>query len=152
LIKLTIKYAIFALISTIGNLSAQHLFLMLLNSIEFIKKFERINIFGLLNFNLIIRMSAIFIGTLIGLIIKYTLDKKYIFNYKTKSTSENTGKFILYSFMGIFTTLIFWASELIFDSIFTPDYAKYIGATIGLTIGYIIKYNLDICFVFCIKE
>lgn len=149
--KLAIKYALFAAISTIGNLSTQQLFLILLNSLDFSKEFKKVNIFGLFNFNFIL-MTAIFMGTLIGLIIKYVLDKKYIFNYKTKNTSENTGKFILYSFMGVFTTAVFWAFELIFDSIFDLDYAKYIGAIIGLTIGYVIKYNLDKRFVFKSKE
>lgn len=147
MLKLTIKYVLFAVISTIGNLSTQHLFLMLLTSLDFLKKFEDVSILGLFDFDLIL-MTAIFIGTLIGLIIKYILDKKYIFNFKTKSKSEDTGKFIKYSFMGIFTTAIFWAFELIFDSIFDHHYAKYLGALIGLTIGYVIKYNLDKRFVF----
>ena len=93
-------------------------------------------------------MAAIFLGTLVGLIIKYILDKKYIFNFKTKSKSEDTGKFIMYSFMGVFTTAIFWAFEFIFDSVFKNYYAKYVGAIIGLSIGYVIKYNLDKRFVF----
>ena len=149
--KLAIKYALFAAISTVGNLSTQQLFLVLLDSLDFSKGLKKVSIFGLFNFNLIL-MTAIFMGTLIGLIIKYILDKKYIFNYKTKNTYENTGKFILYSFMGVFTTAVFWAFELIFDSIFDLDYAKYIGAIIGLTIGYVIKYNLDKRFVFKSKE
>lgn len=149
--KLALKYALFAAISTIGNLSTQQLILMLLDSLEFLKGLDKVSILGLFNFDFIL-MTAIFMGTLIGLTIKYVLDKRYIFNYKTKSTSENTGKFILYSFMGVFTTAIFWAFELIFDSIFDLDYAKYIGAIIGLTIGYVIKYNLDKRFVFNSKN
>lgn len=147
MLKLTLKYVLFAAISTIGNLSTQHLFFMLLNSLSFLGKFKKVSILELVNFNLIL-MAAIFMGTLIGLIIKYFLDKKYIFNFKTKSKSEDTGKFIKYSFMGILTTAIFWAFELIFDSIFNHQYAKYLGALIGLTIGYVIKYNLDKRFVF----
>jgi hypothetical protein len=80
LFKLAIKYALFAAISTIGNLSTQQLFLILLNSLDFSKEFKKVNIFGLFNFNFIL-MTAIFMGTLIGLIIKYVLDKKYIINY-----------------------------------------------------------------------
>ncbi len=150
--KLAIKYALFAAISTVGNLSTQQLFLMLLDSLELTKGLDEVSILGLFNFNFLLLMTAIFMGTLIGLIIKYVLDKRYIFNYKTKSTSENTGKFIMYSFMGVFTTAIFWAFELIFDSVFDPYYAKYIGAIIGLTIGYVIKYNLDKRFVFNSKK
>ena len=48
------------------------------------------------------------LGTLTGLIVKYILDKKYIFFFKVKSVSEDTGRFMLYSLMGVITTLIFW--------------------------------------------
>lgn len=147
MVKLTVKYALFAVISTIANLSVQHLCLMLFTSIAFLKNFENVSILGLFDFNFVL-MAAIFMGTLVGLIIKYILDKKYIFNFKTKSKSEDTGKFIMYSFMGVFTTAIFWAFEFIFDSVFKNYYAKYVGAIIGLSIGYVIKYNLDKRFVF----
>ncbi len=145
--KLTIKYALFAIISIIANFSTQQLCLFLLDSFMFFKGFKNVSILGIFNFNLVL-MAAIIMGTLVGLIIKYILDKKYIFNYEAKSKSEDTGKFIIYSFMGIFTTAIFWTFELAFDSIFDHQYAKYLGGLIGLTIGYIIKYNLDKRFVF----
>ena len=106
----------------------------------FLKGFEAFNVLGIVSVDLIL-MTAIFFGTLVGLIIKYILDKKYIFNYEMKSKSENTGKFMLYSFMGVFTTLIYWAFEISFDAIFNSESAKLIGALIGLTIGYVIKYN-----------
>ena len=50
--------------------------------------------------------------------------------------------------MGIFTTIIFWGTEIAFDVIFKSAGAKYIGAIIGLGIGYIIKYFLDKKYVF----
>ena len=50
--------------------------------------------------------------------------------------------------MGVATTLIFWGSEIIFNLLFKADIVKYIGAAVGLTIGYIIKYQLDKRFVF----
>jgi len=98
---------------------------MFFDYLVFLKSFENVSILGLFNLNLVL-MAAICMGTLVGLIIKYILDKKYIFNYKTKSKSEDTGKFIMYSFMGVFTTAIFWSFELIFDSIFNHQYAKYL--------------------------
>ncbi|WP_010251593.1 GtrA family protein [Acetivibrio cellulolyticus] len=147
MIKLTIKYALFAGISTIGNLSTQRLVLMLLTSLGFLKGFEEFSFLGIFKIDLLL-ITAILFGTLVGLVIKYVLDKKYIFNFETKSNAENTGKFLLYSFMGIFTTLIYWAFEISFDSFFGTDSAKYVGAIIGLTIGYVIKYNLDKRFVF----
>ena len=50
--------------------------------------------------------------------------------------------------MGVFTTLIFWGFEILFDKLFEHELSKYAGAVIGLSIGYIVKYNLDKKFVF----
>ncbi|NWF67156.1 MAG: GtrA family protein [Campylobacterales bacterium] len=91
---------------------------------------------------------AMFFGTLSGLVVKYILDKKYIFYHKPKSKVDDGKKFLLYSFMGVFTTIIFWGFEIGFDYIFESESAKYLGATIGLAIGYIVKYFLDKKFVF----
>lgn len=91
---------------------------------------------------------AMAVGTFNGLILKYLLDKKYIFEYQTKNLKEDSSKFFLYSLMGVFTTLIFWLVELSFDYLFEHEMAKYIGAIIGLSIGYLIKYFLDKKFVF----
>lgn len=57
-------------------------------------------------------------------------------------------KFILYSSMGVVTTLIFWGTELGFEFIFATKFMRYIGGIIGLTIGYTVKYHLDKRFVF----
>ena len=54
--------------------------------------------------------------------------------------------------MGVFTTLIFWGTELGFNAVFASGKAKYVGAVIGLTVGYVIKYFLDRKFVFIHKE
>lgn len=50
--------------------------------------------------------------------------------------------------MGVFTTFIFWGVEISFDYFFKNNNAKYLGAVIGLSIGYLIKYFLDKNFVF----
>ncbi len=127
--KVVSKYLIFAIISTIVNLSFQSL------SFFFYKGFLSLYV-------------AIFFGTLSGLIIKYILDKNYIFYHKTKNKRDEGKKFFLYSFMGVFTTIIFWGFEIGFNLIFHSQIATYIGATLGLGIGYIIKYFLDKKFVF----
>ena len=126
---LVLKYSLFALIATIINLFTQFISLAIYSQ----------------DFSLYI---AMFFGTLTGLIAKYILDKKYIFYYVVKDKKENSQKFILYSIMGVFTTLIFWGFEIGFDYIFDSEIAKYIGAIIGLSIGYITKYFLDKKFVF----
>ena len=126
---LVLKYSFFALIATIINLFTQFISLAIYSQ----------------NFSLYI---AMFLGTLTGFIAKYILDKKYIFYYVVKDKKEDSQKFILYSIMGVFTTLIFWGFEIGFDYIFDSEIAKYIGAIIGLRIGSITKYFLDKKFVF----
>lgn len=126
---LVLKYSFFALIATIINLFTQFISLAIYSQ----------------NFSLYI---AMFFGTITGLIAKYILDKKYIFYYVVKDKKEDSQKFILYSIMGVFTTLIFWGFEIGFDYIFDSEIAKYIGAIIGLSVGYITKYFLDKKFVF----
>ncbi|ETJ85051.1 hypothetical protein D028_1270 [Vibrio parahaemolyticus 50] len=54
----------------------------------------------------------------------------------------------MYSAMGVITTLVFWASEWMFDCWFETKQMRYIGAILGLSIGYITKYYLDKKFVF----
>lgn len=147
LFKLTLKYALFAGIATLCNVATQKLILMLITYMGFPDGLKYFDILGFFKLDLFL-ITAMFFSTLVGLIIKYILDKNFIFNYKTSSAKENTGKFMLYSILGVFTTLIFFGFEISFDYIFDFDSAKYIGAIIGLSIGYTIKYNLDKRFVF----
>jgi putative flippase GtrA len=96
--------------------------------------------------------AAMFSGTMAGLVTKYILDKKYIFYHTTTSKKDDIRKFTIYSLMGIFTTSIFWGTEILFNALSQNPYAKYFGAVIGLTIGYIIKYFLDKKYVFIHKN
>ncbi len=91
---------------------------------------------------------ALFIGTFAGLVVKYLLDKNFIFYHVTTTQKENVKNFGLYSLMGIFTTMIFWGTEIGFDTVFEDENAKYIGGLIGLAVGYVIKYFLDKKYVF----
>jgi putative flippase GtrA len=127
--KLALKYSLFAAISTVLNLGMQFA------TFSFYKG----------PFELYIAMM---LGTGGGLLSKYVLDKKYIFYHQTKDLKDDTKKFILYSAMGVITTLIFWGCEIGFDTLFRIPSAKYTGAVIGLLIGYVTKYNLDKRFVF----
>lgn len=130
---MALKYIIFAVISTLFNLLFQYM-----------------SFLGYSGFASL--YLAMFIGTLAGLIIKYILDKKFIFYHKVENKKEDAKKFALYSLMGVFTTIIFWGTEIAFDTLFPNPNAKYLGAVIGLSIGYVIKYFLDKKFVFIDKE
>lgn len=122
-------YILFAVLSTVVNLGSQYVSFLVYS--------------GFLSLYL-----AMAIGTFFGLIVKYILDKKYIFLHKPKTKKEDGKKFILYSLMGLITTVIFWGFEIGFDYVFADKEAKYIGAVIGLGIGYLVKYFLDKTFVF----
>ena len=122
-------YTFFAIIATFSNLITQ----------RFIISFSQSNLFFLI---------AIFCGTLVGLFIKFFLDKKWIFFDKTSGLILQSRKFSKYSLMGILPTLIFWSTETIFWFLWNTENMREIGASIGLAIGYIIKYKLDNRFVF----
>ncbi len=122
---IALRYIIFAIISTVVNLSAQWFSFFVYDGF-------------------LALYVAMILGTLSGLVVKYILDKKYIFFHETKSKKDDGKKFMLYSFMGVFTTFIFWGFEIVFDMF----ELKYVGAVLGLSIGYVVKYFLDKKFVF----
>lgn len=126
---IAIRYVLFAVISTLVNLFFQYMSFLVYD--------------GFLSL-----YAAMFAGTLAGLIVKYVLDKKYIFFHKPKSRKDDGVKFMMYSLMGVFTTFIFWGTEIAFDRMYKNENAKYLGAVIGLGIGYVVKYYLDKRFVF----
>lgn len=126
---IAIKYGIFAVISTLLNLFFQYLAFTVYS--------------GFLS--LYLAMAA---GTIAGLLSKYVLDKKYIFYHNPRSRGEDAKKFVLYSVTGVFTTGVFWGTEIFFDWAFASAGAKYIGAVVGLGVGYVCKYHLDKRLVF----
>ncbi len=130
---LAIKYSIFAAISTLVNLLFQYLSFLVYSGLASL-------------------YAAMFVGTLAGLVAKYILDKKFIFYHTPKDKRDDAKKFVLYSLMGVFTTIIFWGTEITFDMLSQDPNAKYLGAVIGLSIGYVIKYFLDKKYVFIHKE
>lgn len=122
-------YIFFALIATAVNLLAQWPFFQLFDGWW-------------------VLYLALLVGTLAGLVTKYLLDKKWIFNYQASSKKDDLHKFGLYSLMGVFTTVIFWGTEMSFFYLFDFNGAQYVGGGLGLAVGYIVKYYLDKKFVF----
>lgn len=119
-----LKYGVFATIATLINLSTQELAIRVYSG----------------PFDIYV---ALLLGTVTGLVSKYTLDKRYIFAYTTESHLHNLNKFVAYTLTGGFTTAMFWGLELGFEYWFGGKIARYSGAVIGLTIGYVVKYRLD---------
>jgi hypothetical protein len=91
---------------------------------------------------------SILVGTAAGLPVKYVLEKRHIFSFAADNLAHDGRMFALYSFLGIFTTALFWGVELAFHAAFGTDAMRYLGGAIGLSLGYAIKYHLDKCFVF----
>lgn len=127
--KVAITYLIFAVIATAANILSQEVSLHIYTGVYPL-------------------FVSILCGTAVGLVIKYYLDKRYIFSFEAKSFSHDSKTFFLYSFMSVFTTFVFWGFEFSFDYLFQDKMMRYLGGAIGLAIGYLIKYQLDKRFVF----
>ena len=130
--QLTYRYALFAMLATIINLATQMLMIRLYQQSYAIE-------------------LSILLGTGTGLLSKYFLDKHYIFYFRSKDFLHDSKLFISYSVMGLFTTLLFWTIEYGFHFLFGTAFMRYLGGTIGLMIGYIIKYQFDKTYVFIKK-
>ncbi|HDR9081985.1 MULTISPECIES: GtrA family protein [Burkholderia] len=129
MIQVTLLYCLFAGISMVANLGAQATVIRIYSGPYQV-------------------LAALAIGTGAGLIVKYVLDKRWIFSYRTEGAVHDAKLFVLYSLMGVATTTIFWGAEFAFDHAFGTEAMRYLGGAIGLTIGYIVKYKLDRAFVF----
>lgn len=126
---LIIRYTVFAVIATFMNLFFQRIILIIDNSFPYF-------------------VVAVAVGTLVGLVVKYYLDKRWIFFDHKKGIHHYSRQFSLYALMGIFTTAIFWGFETLFWLIWQSHFMREMGAIIGLAIGYGVKYHLDKRYVF----
>ena len=127
--KLAITYAILALIATVTNIGAQDGLLRLYSGPYAVS-------------------LSILVGTAVGLVVKYLLDKRYIFHFRAHNAAHDGQTFVLYTIMGLLTTAIFWGFEWGFHLAFESKEMRYLGGVIGLAIGYWIKYHLDKKYVF----
>ena len=93
-------------------------------------------------------LVSVVVGTFVGLLFKYVLDKRYIFRFQARNITHDTMTFALYTFMGLATTTIFWCFEFGFHHVFETKEMRYLGGIIGLVLGYLVKYQLDKRYVF----
>ena len=93
-------------------------------------------------------VAAFDLGTLAGLVVKYVLDKRWIFDDRSTGLRAHGQRFGLYTIMGLVTTAIFWGTETAFWLTWRTDAMRELGAVLGLTVGYVVKYRLDRRFVF----
>ena len=126
---LVLRYAGFAVLATLANLGAQRLVLML---------GDRPGRYAM----------AVLLGTAVGLVVKYVLDKRWIFGDTETGLGAHGRKFTLYTLMGGVTTALFWGAETGFWLYFGTHAAREAGAMLGLAVGYVVKYHLDKRFTF----
>lgn len=112
------RYILFCLISIFLNLLTQEFFLIFFNSY----------------------VISILFGTVIGFLIKFYLDKNFIF---LKSSSFSFNQLFTYTFTAIFSTIIFWSVEIFFLIYFQNNMMKILGGFLGLILGYTLKFKLD---------
>jgi putative flippase GtrA len=122
-------YAVFALLSMVANLGSQKIAWWLYQGP-----------FGV--------TLSICVGTGVGLVVKYLLDKTWIFHYAHQGITHGIQTFSRYVAMGLATTAIFWAMEFGADLLFHTEAARLTGGAAGLVLGYFVKYQLDKRFVF----
>src|SRR4051794_19152158 len=91
---------------------------------------------------------SIVVGTGVGLLLKYVLDKRYIFGFQARDLRHDSYVFTHYAATGLLITVGFWITELGFNAIFGTAAMRYFGGLCGLTIGYLVKYRLDKRYVF----
>ncbi len=127
--KLAITYAILAILATIANIGAQDIVIR-----SYSGAFDIV--------------FSVLVGTAVGLVVKYVLDKRYIFCFQARNTIHDSQIFALYTLTGLITTAIFWGFEFGFQHVFQSKEFRYLGGVIGLAIGYVTKYHLDKRYVF----
>lgn len=127
--RLALTYAIFALIATAANIGAQDLVTR-----GYSGAFDV--------------LLSVVIGTGVGLVVKYMLDKRYIFRFRARNALHDGQTFVIYTLMGLATTVIFWGFEFGFHHLFETKEMRYLGGAVGLAIGYAAKYRLDKRYVF----
>jgi putative flippase GtrA len=93
-------------------------------------------------------LASLVMGTGVGFVAKYLLDKHLVFFDASRTHTEEARKVALYGLFSVATTLVFWAFEFGFFAIWGTAQAKYAGALVGLGLGYAVKYGLDRRFVF----
>lgn len=123
-----IRYVLFAILATLANLLTQEATMRLAPVAPL--------------------TLSILMGTAAGFVLKYLLDKKWVFDDGYHGHKQELQKITLYGAFSILTTLVFWGFEIAFWAVWRTDFAKYSGAVLGLAVGYAAKFMLDRSFVF----
>lgn len=129
LLQVAAWYAAIALVATAANIGVQALTVALYTGTHAIA-------------------LSVLAGTAAGLPVKYELEKRLVFRFRTRDARHNGRLFVAYTFFGVFTTAVFWATEYAFHVVFGTAAMRYTGAALGLAVGYVLRYHLDSRYVF----
>lgn len=132
---LTAVYCAFAAVAMTVNLSAQWIVLRMGLLVPHVPGFFVVT-------------AATAVGTAAGLLLKYGLDKRFIFQDRTTGARAHARRFSLYAAGGLFTTAIPYGLELVARGFYPRGPAVLIAGAVGLIIGYAVKFRLDRRFVF----
>ena len=91
---------------------------------------------------------ALTFGAAAGLVLKYLLDKRWIFFDRSGGIADHGAKFARYTMMGLAATAMFRGLQTGFFMIWRTQTMLTLGGAISLLLGYLIKYLLDKRFVF----
>ena len=129
--RIAVLYTLFAGIATAANLGVQALVVAVLH-----------------HGGAAVPLSVL-AGTIVGLPVKYLLDKRYIFGPASTGDRRDAAAFTLYTGTAVVTTLVFWGCEALGGvASGGNDAARLGGGAVGLAIGYAMKYRLDKRYVF----
>lgn len=92
--------------------------------------------------------AAMVLATGIVLPIKYSVEKRVIFEFQPDSLMHDAKLFYLYTMVSVVTVLMFWCTEYAFHLLFGDEAMRYVGGALGLAISFYSKYRLDRHFVF----
>lgn len=127
-VRIALLYTLFAAIATLVNIGAQAVTWRLAEP--------------LLGSTVALAFGVL-VGTGAGLVVKYALDKRWIFGFQAKDRGSGVRAFALYTLFSVVTTLVFWGFEFGAEALFGGEPARYAGAVVGLAIGYAAKYSFD---------
>jgi putative flippase GtrA len=123
-----VRYVFFAALSGLANLASQEIAIRALPLAPL--------------------MFSVLVGTGVGFLTKYVMEKRWVFLDPYESHTAELRKIIIYGLSGVGTTLLFWAIELGAWHLWGTLEAKYAGAALGLALGNWVKYILDKHWVF----
>jgi len=86
---------------------------------------------------------SIFVAAAAGLPLRRLLEKRYISNFVSDGLAHDGGLILISSFMGVFTTGVFWILGFSVHLVSANYSMRYFGGFVDLASGYCVKYRLN---------